>query len=85
MRYLTLAVVGLAGGVLLTAGVLAVEFIHAQRVVFSQMANCGDMTAGAFVCAGSAQAGGVEAPIAFALGFAAAIIWFRRRQQRRVA
>jgi hypothetical protein len=27
----------------------------------------------------------VEAPIAFALGFAAAIIWFRRRPQRRVA
>jgi hypothetical protein len=27
----------------------------------------------------------VEAPIAFALGFAAAIIWFRRRPQPRVA
>ena len=85
MRYLKLALVGLVGGLLLGTAVLTVEFIHAQSVVASQIANCVDMTAGAGVCSGSTQVGGVEVPIAFALGFAAAIIWFRRRQQRRVA
>ena len=84
MRYLKPALAGLAGGLLLAAAVLTVEFIHAQRVVASQMANCVDQTAGLFVCAGSAQVGGVEVPIAFSLGFGAAIIWFRRREQRRV-
>lgn len=81
MRYLKPALAGLAGGLLLAAAVLTVEFIHAQRVVASQMANCVDQTAGVYVCAGSAQVGGVEVPIAFSLGFAA-IVWFRRRQQR---
>jgi hypothetical protein len=85
MRYLKPALVGLAGGLLLAAAVSTVEFIHAQRIVASQTANCFDVTAGADVCSGSAQFGGVEVPIAFALGFAATIIWFRRRQQRRVA
>ena len=85
MRYLKPALVGLAGGLLLAGAVLTVEFIHARRDVASQIANCVDMTAGGFVCTGSALVGGVEAPIAFALGFAAAILWFRRRQQRRVA
>jgi hypothetical protein len=85
MRYLKPALVGVLGGLLLAAAVLTVEFTHAQRVVASQIANCVDMTAGGDVCSGSAQVGGVEVPIAFALGFAAAIIWFRRRQQRRVA
>jgi hypothetical protein len=85
VRYLKPALVGLAGGLLLAAAVLTVESIHAQRVVASQIANCVDMTAGGSVCSGSAQVGGVEVPIAFALGFAAAIIWFWRRQQRRVA
>jgi hypothetical protein len=85
MRYLKPALVGLVGGLLLAAAVLTVEFIHARRVVASQLANCVDVTAGGGVCSGSAQIGGVEVPTAFALGFAAAIIWFRRRQQRRVA
>jgi hypothetical protein len=85
MRYLKPALVGLVGGLLLAGAVLTVEFIHAERVVASQIANCVDMTAGGGVCSGSAQVGGLEAPIAFALGFAAATIWFRRRPQRRVA
>jgi hypothetical protein len=85
MRYLKPALVGLVGGVLLAAAVLTVEFIHAQRVVASQIANCFDVNAGGGVCSGAAQAGGVEVPIAFALGFAATITWFRRRQQRHVA
>ena len=80
-----LALIGLVGGVLLAAAVLAVEFIRSASVVASQIANCVDPTAGGFVCDGVAQFGGVEVPIAFALGFAAAIIWVRRRQQRRVA
>ena len=84
MRSLKPALVGLVGGLLLAGLVLTVEFIHAERVVASQTANCADMTAGGGVCSGSAQVGGVEVPMAFALGFAAAIIWFRRRQQRRV-
>jgi hypothetical protein len=85
MRYLKPVLVGLVGGLLLAGAVLTVESIRAQRVVASQIANCVAMTAGGGVCSGSAQVGGVEAPIAFALGFAAAIRWFRRRQQRRVA
>lgn len=82
MRYLKPALVGLVGGFLLAAVVLTVEVIHAQRVVASQMTNCFDVTAGGGVCAGYAQAGGIEIAITFAVGFAAAIIWFRRRQQR---
>jgi hypothetical protein len=80
MRYLKLALVGLIGGLLPGAAVLTVEFIHAQKVVASQTANCIDTTAGGGACSGSAQVGGVEVPIAFALGSAGAIIWFRRRQ-----
>jgi hypothetical protein len=34
---------------------------------------------GGVVCSGVAQFGGAEVPIAFVLGFSAAIIWFRRR------
>lgn len=81
MRYLRTALVGLAGGLLVAAAVSTVEFIHSQRVVASQIANCIDVTVGgAYVCAGAGQFGGVEVPIAFAVGFvAAAIIWFRRR------
>ena len=78
MRYLKPVLVGLFGGLLLAAVVLIVEAIHAQRVVASQLANCADVTERAVVCSGIAQYGGVEVPIAFALGFAAAIIWFRR-------
>lgn len=85
MRYLKPALVGLVGGLLLAAAVLTVEFIHAGRVVASQMTNCFDVNAGAGVCGGAEQFGGVEVPIAFALGFAATFIWFRRRQPRRVA
>jgi hypothetical protein len=85
MGYLKPALVGLVGGLLLAAAVSTVEFIHAQRVVASQTANCFDVTAGGGVCSGAAQFGGVEVPIAFALGFAATIIWFRRRQKRLVA
>ena len=85
MRYLKPALVGLVGGLLLAGPLLTLEFIHAQRAVASQIANCADMTEGGGVCSGSAQVGGVEVPVAFALGFAVAIIWFRRRQQRRVA
>jgi hypothetical protein len=83
VRYLKPALVGLVGGLLLAAAVLTVEFIHAQGVVTSQIRNCFDMTmaAGAGVCSGAVQVGGVEVAIAFALGFAATIIWFRRRQQ----
>jgi hypothetical protein len=85
MRYLKPALVGLVGGLLLGAAVLTVEIVHAQRVVATQIANCVDMTPGAGACSGSAQVGGAEVPIAFALGFSAAIIWFRRRQRRLVA
>jgi hypothetical protein len=87
MRHLKLALVGLVGGLLLAAAVLTVEFIHAERVAASQIANCVNVTAGGgFVCSSAVQVGGViEVLIAFALGFAAAIMWFRRRQERRVA
>lgn len=85
MRYLKLALVGLAGGLLSGTAVLMVEVIHAQRVVASQIADCVDVAAGGVACAGSAQVGGVEVPIAFVLGFAAAVVWFGRRHQRPVA
>ena len=81
MRDLKPALVGLVVGLLLAAAISTVELIHAQRVVASQMTNCFDVSAGGSVCSSSAQVGGVEVPIAFALGFAATIIWFRRRQQ----
>jgi len=83
MRYLNLALVGFGGGLVLAAAVLTVEFIHAERVAASQIANCVDMTSdGGVVCSSAVQAGGVIGlAIAFALGFAAAIIWFRRRQR----
>ena len=81
MRYLKPALVGLVGGSLLAAAVLTVEVIHAHRDVASQRANCVDRTAGASICSGSSQVGGVELPAAFALGFAAATVWVRRRQQ----
>ena len=86
MRYLKLALVGLVGGLLLAAVVLTVEFIHAERVAASQIANCVDVTAGGgFVCSSAVQVGElIEVLIAFALGFAAAIIWFRRRHERHV-
>jgi len=87
MRYLNLALVEFGGGLLLAAAVLTVEFIHAERVAALQIANCVEVTSGVgFVCSSAVQVGGViELVIAFALGFAAAIIWFRRRQRRRVA
>jgi len=85
MRYLKPALIGVTGGLLLGGAVLTLDFIHAQRVVASQIANCVDMTAGGTVCSGATQVGGVEVPTAFALGFAAAIVWFRRRQPRRAA
>lgn len=85
MRYLKRALVGLAGGLLLATTVLIVEFIHSWRVAALQIANCVDVAAGGYVCGGAAHFGGVEVPIAFALGFAAAMIWSRRRQQRRAA
>ena len=44
MRHLKLALVGLVGGLLLAAAVLTVEFIHAERVAASQIANCVNVT-----------------------------------------
>jgi len=86
MRYLKLALVGLVGGLLLAVAVLTVEVIHAERVAASQTASCVASTVGGSVCSSAVQAGGVvEVLIAFALGFAAAVIWFRRRQHRRIA
>jgi hypothetical protein len=81
MRYLKLALVGLVGGLLLAAAVLTVEFIRAEGVAASQIANCVDVTEGrGFVCSSAVQVGGViELLTAFTLGFVAAIIWFRRR------
>lgn len=85
MRYLKPALVGLVGGLLVVAAVLTVEFIHAERLAASQIADCLDVTLGGSVCSSAVQVGGVvEVLIAFALGFAAAIIWFRQRQQRHV-
>jgi len=85
--YLKSALAGLVGGLLLAAAVLTVEVIHAERVAASQTKNCIDVaTGGGFACSSAVQAGGViELLIAFALGFAAAVIWFRRRQHRRIA
>lgn len=79
MRYLKAALVGLVGGFLLAAAVIAVEIVHAERTVSSQMASCVDN-----VCDGYAQVGGVELPVAFTIGFAAAFAWFLRRQRHLV-
>ena len=77
MRYLKAALAGLLGGLLLAFAAMSVEMIHAQRTVAAQMASCAD-----YVCDGYAQVGGVwELLIAFALGFAAAFVWFLRRQR----
>jgi hypothetical protein len=80
VRYLKAALIGLLGGVLVATAVLAVEVVHAQTSVAIQMANCLDN-----VCDGWAQVGGVEVPVAFALGFAAAFAWFLRRRRRAIS
>ena len=79
---------GLFGAVLLSAAVLAVEMVYANRVIAQQMADCEARAAaggGGGMCFGSAQFGGYILPVAFVLGFAVAFIWFMRRQRRPVA
>jgi len=78
------AVLGLAGGVILMAAVLAVEVVHAQRSVPSQLADCqtsalSDRTD--YVCDTAVQVGGVEVAVAIAIGFSGAFAWFLRRQR----
>jgi hypothetical protein len=81
VHYLKAALVGLVGGVLLTAAILSVEVVYGDSVMAALMANCADV-----VCDGYAQVGDLK-PLAvpFGIGFAAAFIWFRRRQRRLVA
>ena len=80
MRYLKPVLVGLLGGFLLAIMVMAVDFlISLQRLAAST--QCAG--AGAFVCDGAVQFGTVRyLGIAFLVGFAVALLWSRRRQQR---
>jgi hypothetical protein len=82
--YLKGALIGLVGGVLLTVAVLAIEVAHAGRSVSAQMPEChtnalSDRTD--FVCDSAMQVGGLELPVAFVVGFAAAIVWSTRRRR----
>lgn len=81
MRYLQAALVGLFGGFLLTAGVIAVEVLLAAQKVSSEVANCtGDGGSGG--CASyAAVGGGIETLAAFVIGFIAASAWFLRRRR----
>jgi hypothetical protein len=84
VRSLKAALVGLLGGVLLTTAVLTVEVVHAQRSVSSQMANCYTSVGSdrsTTVCDAATEVGGLEVPVVFVLGFAAAFMWFLRRQR----
>jgi hypothetical protein len=83
MPYLKSALVALAGGVLLTVLVLAVDFVRAQRSMSAQMANCeAALNGGGGICSGYAQMGGNELPIAFAIGFTVTFVWFLGRSRR---
>jgi len=87
MRYLKPAFVGLLGGFLLAITVATAEFLIAWQRLAASM-HCGDAasTSMVFVCDGAVQFGDVRhLGIAFLVGFAVALIWFRRRQQRRIA
>jgi hypothetical protein len=56
----------------MTAAVFTVEMLSANRAVAAQMADCQNaLNAGGGICSGSAQFGGMELPIVFALGFVA--------------
>ena len=82
MRHVRAALVGLAVAVLMTAAVFTVEMLSANRAVAAQMADCQNaLNAGGGICSGSAQFGGMELPIVFALGFVAGYAWtFRPRR-----
>lgn len=84
MRYLKAALVGLLGGVLVTTAMLTVEVVRAQRSVSLQVANCYTSVASdraTTVCDAATEVGGLEVPVAFVLGFAAAFTWSLRRQR----
>jgi hypothetical protein len=73
--------IGLLGGVLLTAAVLTLEMIHAERSVSAKMADChtnvlSDRTD--LVCDSAMQVGGWELPVTFVVGFAAAFVFARK-------
>lgn len=66
----------------MTTLVLAVEMVASNRVVTSQMADClSAVKAGAGVCDGYAQFGGVELLVPFALSFVVTFDWFLRRRR----
>jgi hypothetical protein len=82
VRYLKAALVGLVVAILLTASVLAVEMVYAEKSVSAQMADCltsvlSDRTE--TVCHSTMEFGGVELALAFVVGFAAVFAWRLRR------
>ena len=80
MRHVRAALVGLAVAVVLTAAVVGVEMVFANRAVAAQIADCENaLNDGGGICSGSAQVGAMELPIVFALGFVAGYGWRLRR------
>ena len=86
MSYLKAALVGLLGGVLMTAAVVAVEVFYVEGVIAAQMADCeSHAAAGGGICFGYLQFREWMVPVAFVIGFTGAFLWFLRRQDRLVA
>jgi hypothetical protein len=86
VRFLKPTFLGLAGGVMLAAVVLAVEIVHAEKSASAQIADCqtkmfSDRTE--TVCDSAMQFGGAELAVAFVAGFAAAFAWSLRRRSVR--
>jgi uncharacterized protein (TIGR03382 family) len=84
MRFLKGVLVGLLAGVVLTAAVLTLEMVHADRSVSAKMPDCkthvfreGIDT----VCDTTYELGAAEVPVTFVVGFAAAFAWSLRRRR----
>jgi hypothetical protein len=86
--YLKAALVGLFGGVLLTAAALAVQVVYVEKAMAAQMASCeaeSTATTRSGICFGYVRFREWMVPVAFGIGFTGAFFWLLRRQQRLVA
>ena len=87
MHYLKAVLVGLVGGVLLTAAILVIEVVYVEQVMAARLADCGyesNASAGG-VCFGYLQFREWMVPVAFVVGFTAVFFWALRRQPQLVA
>lgn len=76
VRYVKAVMAGLGVGLLFAIAVTTIEFLFAWRSVSFEMTKCADS-----ICFGYARVGGLEMPIAFAVGFGAAFAWTMRRRR----